>query len=69
MFNYAPEGYKMARPLCPECGAEQVQLLTLRVTPAPYRCRRCKHYFNVELVKIHDQGENDCDSSSPQTHL
>ena len=60
MNNYAPEGYKQARPLCPACNNEQVQLLTVRVTPAPYRCRRCKHYFKINLEKIDSQGDYEC---------
>lgn len=57
MIDFAPEGYKQARPLCPACNNAQVQLLTVRVTPAPYRCRRCKHYFQVELEKIETKGD------------
>jgi len=34
-------------PLCPKCGTEQVQLLGWAQWPVLFRCRHCKHMFNV----------------------
>jgi len=35
------------QPLCPKCGTEQVQLLGWVQWPVLFRCRHCKHKFNV----------------------
>lgn len=55
-IDFAPKGYKQAHPVCPICHSKQVQLLTMRVTPAPYCCRHCKHTFQVALEKIESKG-------------
>lgn len=35
------------RPLCPSCRSEQVQLVIWRRWPVVFKCRRCKHQFEM----------------------
>ncbi len=36
-------------PICPECGAEQVQLVEWIELPAKWRCRECGHRWKTNL--------------------
>lgn len=35
-------------PKCPSCKDEQVQLVEYNVSPAQWKCRKCKHKFSFE---------------------
>lgn len=36
-------------PICPSCNSEQVQLIGWFKSPVQFKCRRCRHKFEVVI--------------------